>query len=157
MRRFVFPAVLGLCGVTGLVVYLNRPEPTPTERLGDAMENAGDALRDAGAAISDGVQDIQEEVASNLTSASAELSEMVANSTEKMSAEAATLVKAWQEAEIFTEEGFNFDNAIKAVEDSSLEGQKKDRIATLLHDIRDAPEKAAEKLREIHTELAAGS
>lgn len=157
MSKGIIAAFFGVCAVLTLVYYMSRPEPTPTERLEDAISDAESALKDAGEAISESVADVRAGLEADFKTATAELSEMVAASAETMSAEATKLIAAWQDAAIVTEDGFDFENAIKAVENSSLDGEKKDRIITLLHDIRDAPEMAAEKLREIRAELEAGN
>lgn len=153
MSKIILVAVLGLCIGAAVVVVYNRPEPTPAERLEDAVKDAGDALKDAGNAISDGARDAKDGIERDLTTAAAELAEMAAASSEKLSDKAVRLVTAWQETGILTEDGFNYDNAIKAVEDSSLDGQTKDRITTILNDIREAPETINEKLRELRAVL----
>ncbi len=153
MSKIILAAVIGLCIGAALVVFFNRPEPTPAERLEDAVEDAGNALKDAGDAISEGVRDAKNGIERDLETAAAELVEMAAESSEKLSEAAVRLVAAWQETGVLTEDGFNFDNAIKAVEDSGLDGEAKDRIITILHQIREAPETIDEKLKDIRAVL----
>ena len=133
----------------GAYLWLYQPEPTPAERLEDAAAEARDALQEAGSAISDGVQQSGTELVEDAQEAATALAEMAADKTEELSAEAVQLIAAWQATGIVTEDGINMENAIKAVEDSGLDGETKDKIITLLKDIREAPDQIDDKMKEI--------
>lgn len=142
--------------VIAAVFWLNQPEPapkTPQERLEEAAETAAAALKDAGEAISDGAAETAENLKSSAEETAADLAQSVALTAEAAKAEATRLSDAWENSGIFTEEGFSYENAIKAVNDSSLDEATKTKIVTLLEQIHETPALFEEKMKEIRDVL----
>lgn len=149
MSKTIIAAILGLCVIVGLAIWLNQPEPTPGERLNEAMEDAGDALKDATDAVSDSVKDVSDQVSDGVQNATAEVAETISEQSEAFRNEADRLITAWEETGILTEDGYNHANAVKTIEESSLDGETKDQILTILQQINEAPDQFQQKIAEI--------
>ncbi|MBE1283672.1 MAG: hypothetical protein GJ676_10220 [Rhodobacteraceae bacterium] len=160
MNRTVIGVVVGVV-VVAVVAVMNRPEPTPQERLEDAVQSAGDSLQEAGEAISDGVRQAGEDLQSQAEDAANELAEQaeevatsladrISTQATAFSAEALALAKAWEDSGILTSEGFDLDKAKEAVAASSLEQATKDRIVAVLEQIQATPELFDQKMQELH-------
>ena len=153
MSKTVLGVAVALLVVAGVIFWMNQPEPTPAERLDDAVAATGAALKDAASAVSDGVSDKSAEMRRSAEEGMADLAETIAGSTEEFSAEVVRLMAQWQDAEILTPEGMNFDKAIASVEASSLTPETKARLVSILTEIRAAPETFDQYLAEMKTLL----
>lgn len=149
MSKTMISVILAACVGAALFFWLQQPEPTPEERLSEAVESAGDALKDAGEAISDSVEDSAEQITSDVPNAAADIAENLAAQATAFSNEADRLIAAWDETDILTDEGYNHDNAVKTIEESALDEGTKEQILALLQQIKESPEMLEEKVAEI--------
>lgn len=145
MSKTVIAAIFGVCVGAAAIYWLNQPEPTSGERLNKAVEDAGDALQDATEAVSDGLKAISDDA----QSAAADVAESVSRRSDAFRNEANRLITAWEETGILTEDGYNHENAVETIEESSLDGETKDQILTILQQIKEAPDQFQQKIAEI--------
>ncbi|WP_120502426.1 hypothetical protein [Roseovarius sp. EL26] len=148
MSKITFAAI-GVTVLAVIVVAFNRPEPTPSEKLGTAFQDLGNAATGVGDALVDSVKGTQETLQKELRSAADEFADYAADSAQSLSQQAKDLVASWQDTGIISEDGFDFKTAVQALKESSLGDATKEKIVNVLDQIRETPELAAEKLREI--------
>ena len=60
---------------------------------------------------------------------------------------------AWEDTGIVTEDGFSYENAIKTVNESSLDEATKTKIVALIEQIHETPALFEEKMKEIQRVL----
>ncbi|SLN70953.1 hypothetical protein ROA7450_03886 [Roseovarius albus] len=154
MNKVVVLGAVGIAVLAVLIFTLNKPEPTPAEKLEQAVQDLGNAASDVGDALVEGGKGIQENLQEELQAAANDFADFAASSAESLSQQAQDLVAAWQDTGIISETGFEFEKAIQTLKDSTLDDATKEKIAKILDQIRDTPELAAEKLREIRDLLS---
>ena len=156
MQKSVIIAVV--IGVAIAAVYaLTRPEPTPSEKLAEAAQDAGEAAKDAlddlaGAAdeaatalrkeVESKTEELQAEAESLAEAFTAELSEQSAKAQEEME----KLQKDWRATGIVTDDGIDFNAAIAAIEKSDLDDDSKKQLTAVIEFLRDTPGEAKAKL-----------
>ena len=152
MNKTIIAGLVGAGVVIAALFWMNQPEPTPMspkERLEDAAENAAAALQDAGQAISDGAAETAESIKKSAEETAAGLAESISQSANAAKAEANRLITAWEDTGIVTKDGFSYDNAIKTVNESSLDASTKTKIVALIEQIHETPALFEEKMKEI--------
>ncbi|WIY24268.1 hypothetical protein [Parasedimentitalea psychrophila] len=149
MSKTIISVILAVCVGAALFFWFTKPEPTPGERLSEAVATAGDALQDAGEAISDSAAESAEQITSDVQAAAADIAEDVTAQATAFSNEAARIIAAWDETDILSADGYSHDNAVKAIKTSTLDDETKDQILALLQQIKDAPETLEQKAAEI--------
>lgn len=164
MSRNIVIAIVAIVVIGGIVFALNRPEPTPQERLQDAVKDTAESVKEAGEAVKDAVGEAAESVAKdvekaaseaseNVSQAIASLSEEIAASTEQSKEQITTLIGEWKDSGIITEDGVDFDKASQAVDESSLSDENKKKAKSILSALRDAPGAFSEKLAKLEAAL----
>jgi hypothetical protein len=165
MRRGVLVAVAVVLFIGGLVFALNRPEPTPAERLDKAAKDAAESIREASDAVSDAVTTAKESLAKEVEKTSSELSDSMAASAALMAEEIASsadrtkdrlqaFLAEWKASGIITDAGIDFDAAIEAVDESDLSDEAKARAKTILVALRDAPGAFEARLAKLEADLS---
>ncbi|MFC3612897.1 hypothetical protein ACFORG_03905 [Lutimaribacter marinistellae] len=160
-------AIIGILAVAaiGIAIFaLTRPEPTPQERLSDAVGEASGAVEDAVKALGDAANEARDAAADELQAATTELQdsainmaatvmEQVNSSAQETKEELRRLMEEWKSSGVVTEEGINFDNALATVEASNLSARSKDLITELLSSLQSLPAEATAKLAELEAAL----
>lgn len=154
MNKVIISGAVGIAAVAAIMFATNKPEPTPAEKLEQAVQDLGDAASDVGDALVEGAKGTQKALQEELQSAANDFADFAASSAESLSQQAKDLVAAWQDTGIISEDGFDFDKAVQTLKDSSLDDATKEKIAMVLDQIKETPELAAEKLREIRDLLS---
>ncbi|MFA3915709.1 hypothetical protein [Ruegeria hyattellae] len=161
MSRLIGVVVV-LAALAAVYYFTIYQEPTPTEQLETAAQDAGDAVQDAASALGEAVSDsaqslteqagdtvaaIQEQGAQALEDASGAVTESINNSTSAVADGAAglqqqgqELIKNLQDEGLLTEAGFDYDKVVSQVEASPLVQVVKDQFIAIVGEIRDAPE-----------------
>ena len=158
---------VGLLGVAAVAIYFaTRPEPTPTERLADAAEDAADAIQDAadevseaaseaGEAIGAEIEETTENMSAQMAEATAGLAEQVSGASEETRAALSETVDSWRATGIITDEGIDYDAATAAVAESDFSDETKSQMTSIIEFLRTAPGEATDMLAELETALAA--
>ena len=156
MNKGIIAALVGGGAVMAALFWLNQPEPAPKtsqERLESAADTVAAALQEASEAISDGAAETAEKVKESVEESAAELAESVAQTADAAKTEANRLVAAWEDTGILTADGFSYESAIKAVNESALDEPTKAKIVSLLEQIQETPALFEEKMKEIRETL----
>lgn len=153
MLKVIVGIVIGAAIVFVGFSVLDKPEPTPEEKLKAALENVGTATQEA----ADAATEMAEEVGTALkTSASATATE-IANSLSALSADSKAQLEAllaeWKESGVITEDGFDFNKAAEAVNDSSLAQAAKDQLNSLIELLKKNPEDHKKQMDELRKQL----
>lgn len=141
---------VAVIAVAAVVFVLNKPEPTPAEKLGDAVQDVGEAAQDVAEEISataeETVDAVQKEAAARadeLQDYAVEAMEAVSKEVAKTSAdtrrELEVLLQEWRNSGIVTDEGIDFDAAIAAINASSLDDESKSQMIGIVAFVRDLP------------------
>lgn len=156
--------IAALIAVGAVIFALNRPEPTPAEKLSDAVEDVGDATQElveelataaeetaeaAQKEVEAKVEELQSEAATTLEAVAAEVTAM----SEDRRKELEGLVQEWRDSGIVTDEGIDFDAAITAVNESQLEADSKAQLVEFLTFVRDLPGDAQANLQALEQSL----
>ncbi|MCV6823900.1 MULTISPECIES: hypothetical protein [Halocynthiibacter] len=155
MMKVILGIVIGAAVVGGVYYWQTKPEPTPAERIEKALNDAGDAAKEAQEALKDGATMAGKDLQAKMEETAAEFAESIGMTVEQMSAEVTGLVEKWEQEGILTENGFDYNKATDAVNDSTLAQDTKDQIDALLEQIRDTPEVFEQKWKEIGALLKA--
>ena len=161
MSRIIVSVVVIIAIAAGAYYFLNKPEPTPAERFEAAVQDAGDALSEAAEAAADATTNAVEQ-ATDKASEMAKQAEKSLNDAAELTSEqlaalqkqAEGLVKSWEEQGALTEEGFNYDKMVKAIEDSTLSDEAKGQLIQILAEIKASPETVAAKIEEFRKLMA---
>lgn len=164
MSKTFIAALVIVIGAAGVIYFLDRPEPTPQERLSEAAEQAGEAAEEAVEALSEAAQEVGEDLANStretaedmkakVSIALAEVAEQVARASEETQAQLRQFLEEWKAAGIMTEDGIDFAKAKAAVEASDLSADAKANVSAVLKALQDAPGAFEEKLDALRTLL----
>ena len=149
MQRVVILAILVIAA--GAVIFaLNRPEPTPAERLSDAVQDVGDAAEDVVEELAAVAEDTVEAAKSEVEAKSEELQGQAATALEAVTAEVTQmsedtrsqlegLLQEWRDSGIVTDDGIDYDAATAAINASELSADAKTELIGLLTFVRDLP------------------
>lgn len=150
--------------IAALTMYLTRPEPTPAERLSDAVQEAGEAAQDAAKELADAAEETvaalqketeakADELRSEAAVAMDALSKKVTETSATAQQEMENFISDWRSTGIVTENGIDFDAAVASVNETDLDAETKKQINNLLTFLRDLPGEAAAKLEALEKAL----
>ena len=172
MSRILVIAVLLAAAGASAYYILTRPEPTPAERLENAAQEAGDAVGEAAQAVTEAASEAVQNATQQANEAASSVSQQASDAADQASAAVDTaaqaaneqiaalgdqgnaLIQSWQDSGILTEAGFDYDKMMTAVQASPLTESVKAEAATILADIKAAPDTFAEKFEELKKLLA---
>lgn len=170
MSRILLIIVIAAIGIGGYY-YLNQPEPTPSEQLQSAAEDAGEAVNEAASAAQEAATealnsatDQASEAASSLTEQAAEAASSVADQASDVATQAGDevaslagqgqeLLNTWVQEGMMTAQQFDYDKMVASVQDSALTQDIKTQVIQILNDIKAAPETALTKLQDLQNLL----
>lgn len=163
MQRIIAVVVV-LVAVGAVIFALNRPEPTPAERLSEAADEAGQAAQDAIEELSDAAEETVAAVQKDAEAKAEEIQNSAAEAMDSLSAElnAASeetrkeldrLMQDWRETGIVTDEGIDYDAAMTAVDETEMDADTKTEVNKVLAFIRDLPGEAKAKLDALEQSL----
>lgn len=136
--RKIFLLLIFAVAVAAIIYAVSRPEPTPTERLSDALQEASDAV---------------EETVGDMSSAMSEITTEITNSTAETLEEFSGLLQSWRETGIITESGVDFEAAAAEIRASDMDDAAKEQSLKLIELLRSAPEEANAQLRAIEEQF----
>lgn len=163
MNKTILVAV-AVIAAAALIFALTRPEPTPTERLSDAVQEAGDAAQDAveelSTAVEDTVEAVQkeaetkaEEIQNSASEAMGSISAELEAASENTRKELDALIQDWKDTGIVTDAGIDFEAAINAVNELDIDVATKTGVNKILAFVRDLPGEAKAKLETLEKAL----
>lgn len=139
--------------IVGIYVA-TQPEPTPAERLSEAVEKSGQQLAEAATDAAETLQQNVEGGASEISASAAEaLSSQLAETSQEAKDRFGALMQIWRETGIVTETGVDFDAAISAVEETDMSTDARMQLTRVLVLLRDMPGNASEKLTALEDAL----
>lgn len=155
--KVLFGVVIGAVIVFAAWFFMNQPEPTPQEKLGEAVEQAGDAAKDAMDAVKDATSEAADSLATDLSksaddlavqiqAAGADISQRIGGASDEAKAELTGMLADWKASGIVTDTGIDLDKASEALGASDLTQEAKTQIEALLQYINEAPETFAARL-----------
>lgn len=153
MGKVIIGAIIGAAIVVAGVMFLNKPEPTPEERLKDAIENIGDATKDAAEAATDAAEDVAEAMATSAANAANEMAEYATKLSSDTKAQLEEKLTDWKESGIISDDGFDFGKATTALEESNLSEAAKKQITDILEALRDTPDDFKVQMDELKKQL----
>jgi hypothetical protein len=144
--------------------YVTRPEPTPADRLSDAIEDVGQAARDSAEQLANAANEAAEALQSQVESKSDELQSQaeevtvalatrLSDTTQDAQDRLTALMQIWRETGIVTDSGIDFDAAIAAVEETDMSTDERAQVISILEFVRDAPGAAQRKMTALETAL----
>lgn len=153
MNKVILGALLGAAVVVAGLFILNKPEPTPEEKMKAALENAGDAAQDAVSAAADVVSEVGESVSQSASQAVLEMTGYATNLSNETKVQLEQKLAEWKAVGIVTEDGFDFEKAATAIKESSISEASKAQINEILEALRKAPESFEAQLNELIKQL----
>lgn len=153
MRKVILGAAIGAAVVVAGYLLLNKPEPTPEERLKSAIEDAGDAAQEAADAAKDVVGDVGTAIANSASDTAAEMARYVEELSDDTKAKLEAELAEWKASGIISDDGFDFDKAVEDLKNSELSSSAQEKINDVLKTLQEAPEAFDEQLEELRKQL----
>ncbi|MEX0349594.1 MAG: hypothetical protein AB3N15_09235 [Paracoccaceae bacterium] len=135
MSRLIGAAV-ALIALAAVYYFAFYQEPTPTEQLDTAAQDAGDAVQDAASGLGEAVSDAAQSVTETINDSAAALADGAGSLQEQGQA----LIQQLQDEGLLTQAEFDYDAIVTKVEASPLVQVVKDQVIAILGEIREAPE-----------------
>lgn len=153
MNKVILGALIGAAVVAAGFFLLNKPEPTPEERLKSALEDASNSAKEAADAAADVVGEVGTAISASASDAAAEIAGYVEKLSDDTKAKFDAELAEWKAEGIITDDGFDFNKAVAALQDSDLSASAKTQINQVLEAMRDAPEAFDEQFKELKEQL----
>lgn len=153
----MFKVILGvLIGAVIVVIgfsVLDKPEPTPEEKLKAAIENVGDATQEAAEAAADMAEEVGTALTTSASAAAVDIANKVSKFSNESKAQLETTLLQWKESGIISDDGFDFGKAVKAVDESALSESAKKQLNELLELLQKQPENYKAQMDELKKQL----
>ncbi len=163
MKNIVIVA-LAVIAIGAAVFLLNKPEPTPAERLSDAVQDVGEAAQDVVEEVTAAAEETVVAAQKEAEARADELQDQAASALEAVSTEVASisdetrkelegLLQEWRNSGIITDDGIDFDAAVSAINASDLDADTKSQMVEIVAFIRDLPGDVEANLRALEQAL----
>lgn len=163
MKNVVIAAV-AVIAIGAAIFILNKPEPTPAERLSDAVQDVGEAAQDVVEEIAAAAEETVEAAQKEAEGRADELQDQAASALEAVSTEVANisdetkkelegLVQEWRDSGIVTDEGIDFDAVVSAINASDLDDETKSQMVEFVTFLRDLPGDMQSNLQALEESL----
>lgn len=153
MSKIIIGALLGAAIVVAGFFLFDKPEPTPEDRLKEALENVGDASQEAAKAAADVVGEVGQAISTSASQAAMDMAAAATQLSNSSKVELEKMLTEWKAKGIVTEEGFDFEKAATAIKESDLSEATKTQIDQVLEAFRKAPEAFNAQLNELMKQL----
>lgn len=153
MIKVILGIVIGAAIAIAGFALLDKPEPTPEEKLKAALETVGDATQEAADAAAEMAEEVGTALTASASAAAVEIAEKMSALSAESKAQIESVLEDWKEAGIITEDGFDFERAAQAVNDSSLAEAAKVQLNSLLGLLQKNPEDYEAQMQELKKQL----
>lgn len=160
MSRTILIAVI-IAGLgAGTYFYLNQPEPTPTEQLQSAAQEAGDAVNDAVEATTEQANEAASSIATQASDAAeqaadtaTDLANQAGDEVAALAGQGQDLINSWIQDGALTVQNFDYDTMVASIQESTLAQDIKTQAIQILDDIKASPQTIVAKIEELRTLL----
>lgn len=153
MFKVILGVVIGAVIVVVGFALMDKPEPTPEEKLKAAIENVGEATQEAAEAAADMAEEVGTALSTSASAAATDIANRVSALSTETKAQLESTLSEWKESGIISDTGFDFSKAVKAVEESALSESAKKQINELLALLQKQPENFEVQMDELKKQL----